>query len=354
MTLEQLPQTKVARWVDMLAPAREFAEILCRTEFVPKAMRGNADMVTAAIMYGDEIGVSPVAALQGIDVIEGRPRPSSDLMRALVLAAGHSYVVHEMTGVRCRVSGLRNGRPEHERMTVEWTIDMAKAAGLTGKPNWRSYPRAMLFARAMSDLCRAIFPDAIRGLGYMADDEEHAEQIEAMAIDVEPEKPARREIRRRTPADVHPPTLPPVAKAKDGDWRPVEDVDLPTPDTPARPLPTEPPGEDDDRRDEHGMPLVTGPQLRALHGRLTAIFGESSNDERRKIMGDLVGRTLDSSRDLTREQAEALRVRFAQVVSGNAELVQGDDGTWQLQHPPIDEPPGDDPWQADMVPLGDG
>jgi hypothetical protein len=203
VSLEQIDGHDVIRWAQVLAPARQIAEVVAPTDFVPKAMRDQPDVVTAAIMYGDEIGVRPMQALAGIHVVEGRPSPSAELMRALILRAGHSLAVHDMSGTRCRVSGLRAGRPESERLTVEWTLDMARAAGLLGRPVGQRYPRAMLLARATSDLARILFPDAVKGLGYLAEDEVTASELESWAPfgasePAPPEQPARQPVQRRT------------------------------------------------------------------------------------------------------------------------------------------------------------
>src|SRR4051812_31193338 len=192
MSLE-LVQAPAARWVEIAGPAAAFAERIAGTEFVPKALRDNAPAVAACIMFGDEIGVGPMTALQGVHVIDGRPFLSAELMRALVLSAGHMIQVEESSGVRCTVVGYRREAPTVP-IRVDWTIEMARAAGLAGRGAWRSYPRALLLARASADLCRMAFPDIVRGLGHIPEAPAATDvadwQDYAQSLGPEPDAPA--------------------------------------------------------------------------------------------------------------------------------------------------------------------
>jgi hypothetical protein len=50
-------------------------------------------------------------------------------------------------------------------LTIRWTIDDAKRAGLHGKDNWKNYPRQMLSARVISEGVDKCYP-AAGGLLY--------------------------------------------------------------------------------------------------------------------------------------------------------------------------------------------
>lgn len=147
-----------ASWV----AAMRLAARIHRTPFVPHALRGDPHSVLACILTGEELGLGPMQSLRMVNVIEGRPAASAELMRALVNRAGHRIDVVESRQDRVTLAGRR--RDTGAQAKVTWTIGDAQRAKLTGNPAWGKYPRSMLLARATSELCRALFADVIGGL----------------------------------------------------------------------------------------------------------------------------------------------------------------------------------------------
>jgi hypothetical protein len=343
----------MARWVAVLAPARQLAEILAATDFVPKGMRGNPDAVCAAILYGDELGLGPMQALAGLDVVEGKPRPSAELARALILREGHTITVHEATGTRVRVSGLRAGRPESERVLVEWTTDMARAAGLLNKSNWRSYPRAMLMARATGDLARILFPDVVKGLGYVDERAAQAADLEAWAPSLDTPAPGVAPA-----ADPRPPVAPIGRRTPP---RPIEDVDLPGaatgadnaptggrtigdgvtegprgpdgvgesgPATPAPDLPPETaiPPDPDGYDPDHERP-IRETQRRGLFHAIGRVLGPNAQrDVRLSLVSAILGRDITTTKDLTRGDASRCLDWFDRLDRREVTYTVDDDG----------------------------
>jgi hypothetical protein len=116
------------------------------------------------MMTGAELGLSVMQSLRSIHVVKGRPVLSADLMGAVVRRSPVcEYLrVVEMTPERCTIETKRTDDPEPTTMT--WAAEDAKRAGLWGKGNWRTYPQAMLKARALSQIARAVYPDALMGV----------------------------------------------------------------------------------------------------------------------------------------------------------------------------------------------
>ena len=159
---------RLGEWAQSADAAYQVADRLSQSAFVPQQFRGKPVELTAAILAGIEVGLSPMSAMRSFDIIQGQAAPRAITLRAIVQSAGHEMVLIESTATRCRMKGRRKGSSEWQN--VSWTIDRARDLGLVGKDNWKKQPAAMLVARATSELARLIASDAILGIGYSSEE----------------------------------------------------------------------------------------------------------------------------------------------------------------------------------------
>jgi hypothetical protein len=170
----------VAEWQQI----NEMTKAVAATEFVPAAMRGKPAAVLACVLTGRELGIGPMQSLKHIAIIEGKPGLSAELMAGLVRSRGHKLRIITRTTTEAEVEGVRADDPQHP-LRVRWTLKDAERAGLctisddgrsrardrNNKPMpWEKYPDAVLLARAISALCRALFSDVTAGFSYTAEE----------------------------------------------------------------------------------------------------------------------------------------------------------------------------------------
>jgi len=157
--------TEVERYqapqMERLAP--ETVKGIANTELIPKELRGNVPAIIATILKGRSIGLDDMSALTAIHFIEGKPTLSAETKVLLARRAGHS-ITGDFGDGAVTVKGKRGDNGDE--MAVTWTKEMAVRAGLADKKNWKTYPEAMLWARAVSQLCRMLFADALLGSSY--------------------------------------------------------------------------------------------------------------------------------------------------------------------------------------------
>lgn len=144
-------------------PIMEQAALLSKSNLVPKAFRGKPADIVIALLWGEEVGLGPTSSLSYIDVIEGNATINAEGSNALIRRAGHSLTI-DVTNDRAVVKGKRSDTGDE--MTVTWTMQMAKDAGLANKQVWKQYPQAMLTSRAVSQISRALFADVFLGITY--------------------------------------------------------------------------------------------------------------------------------------------------------------------------------------------
>lgn len=150
-----------------LEDAYRFSKAVVLSGFAPKGM-DKPESVMVAMQLGTELGLTPMAALQNIGVINGRPGIFGDAALALVRSSGllESYeqtYSGEGDKLSCKVAVKRKGDPV--AITSEFSVADAKAAGLWGKQGpWSQYPRRMLLFRARGFALRDAFGDVLKGL----------------------------------------------------------------------------------------------------------------------------------------------------------------------------------------------
>lgn len=313
---QPLPEYPLSRWADEFLETARVSSELARTRFVPESLwvwrkRDGQDVfdaqattaqVTAAIVTGRELGLSPMAALRSIDVINGTPALRAVALRGILLAFGHDIWVVEATNHRATVSGCRGGSDRVQ--TITWTMDDAKQRGLDGKPNWRKQPRNMLIARATGDVARLVAADALLGIPYTVEELEDGvtgATTTGASLGGDDAPPTR-----RTRRPVEAPRAPQTAPATD--TPPLDEN--PATDATSQQEPADEPPLDDTPAAPAEQPGMTQPQQRRLHALIRERFGDYRRTETREAvlthLSETIGRPINSTADLTFDEASVM------------------------------------------------
>jgi hypothetical protein len=152
------------------APTTGMAEKIywCKTmaasDMLPRQFKGKPANLLYAVEYSEALELPRITILTDIHVIEGKPSASANLISALVRRAGHTLRV-EATNESVTASIIRADDPDFTFRST-WTIEDARRAKLMGKDNWEKYPKAMLRARAISDVAREACSEVLHGIIY--------------------------------------------------------------------------------------------------------------------------------------------------------------------------------------------
>jgi len=184
----------------------DWAEKIARSNLLPRQYQNNPANVLLALEYGNALGISPVVAMQQIHVIEGKPTASAQLIGGLVRQAGHKLRVEfDDRTMTATATIIRSDDPDYT-FTAVWTMDRAKAANLTNKGNWKTYPAAMLKARAITEVARDACPEALFGVAYTAE-ELNGDTPVQVQVEVAPVDVADRFVDACKKAGLHPATV---------------------------------------------------------------------------------------------------------------------------------------------------
>jgi hypothetical protein len=115
----------------------------------------------ALMLIAQSEGKHPATVFSQYHVIQGRPALKSDAMLARFQQAGGRVEWHTHTNEKVSATFIH---PQGGSLTVDWDMQRAKEAGLTGKDNYKKFPRQMLRARVISEAVRAVYPGVLQGM----------------------------------------------------------------------------------------------------------------------------------------------------------------------------------------------
>ena len=208
--------------------AWRIAQAVCAAKMAPPGL-DTAEKAMVAIMHGLEVGLTPMAALQSIAVVNGRPAIWGDGAMALVRASGICEWVRE------RLDGEGEGRVaicevkrrgDPEPIVAKFSVADARRAGLwddrttikrkskfdnggdyeaKNDAPWHRYPERMMKMRARAFALRDGFADVLRGLHI-------GEEMQDVARDATEPRDVTPAPAAIAPPPPPPPPAPPVAK----------------------------------------------------------------------------------------------------------------------------------------------
>lgn len=143
--------------------AWRMAQALSQSSLLPDPLRGKANDVLVILMYGQELGFSPMQAIQAIYVVKGKPQLSGQAWIAKVREAGHRLVITDHTVTSCTVTITRGDTGEQHSETFTWQD--AERAKLANGDNYLKYPKRMLLWRAVSNCATIACPEVAMGYG---------------------------------------------------------------------------------------------------------------------------------------------------------------------------------------------
>ncbi|MCW2768160.1 MAG: hypothetical protein JWO11_4119 [Nocardioides sp.] len=187
-----------------LDAAYRLSKALAMAKMMPDGLQGKPSDVLALMLYGQDLGLTPMQSIQGIYVVKGKPQISGQLWIALAKqrghrvfvpcrdcgdapekhpAAGHAYV-RDHDATRCTIKVVRGDTGEMHAET--FTIDDARTAKLLTNDNWTKYPKRMLLWRAATDCLRFLAPEIALGFytwgDDVTDDAPAVEQVDESAV----------------------------------------------------------------------------------------------------------------------------------------------------------------------------
>lgn len=177
--------SKELQAVDVLKEPMQIGEIFAKSGMFPD-VKTQAEAVVK-ILAGKEMGLSPFESMNNLYIVNGKLSLMSNSMASIVKKSNkYDYTVKVLDDKECTIEFFSKNGDKELMGTSTFTFQDAAKAGLVNKEVWKSYPRNMLFARALSNGVRWFCPDA--SCGYTVEEmQDVVQEKEIKTIEIKPE-----------------------------------------------------------------------------------------------------------------------------------------------------------------------
>lgn len=191
MTVQRVPKPGEFSSTEQFDHTQRVAIALSKSDLVPKEFKNNIPNTIIALEMAARIGASPLAVMQNLYIVHGKPSWSSSfIIGAINSSARFSPLRFDVSGtgdaLRCVAWTTEKGKDERiEGPAV--TMKMAKLEGWVDKAGskWKTMPELMIRYRAAAFFGRLYTPDIMMGM------QTHEEVIDVSHAEVNQEEVKR-------------------------------------------------------------------------------------------------------------------------------------------------------------------
>ena len=156
--------TELTKVSNELSEVWHLGKLLSSSGFFADATK--AAQAAVKVLAGQELGIPPVAAMMGINIIKGKVALSGNLIASRIRAHGYDFRVKRLDSTGCVLVFL--GKPGTNGKRAElgespFTESEAKTAGVYSDM-YRKFPRNMYFNRAVSNGAKWYTPEVSAGM----------------------------------------------------------------------------------------------------------------------------------------------------------------------------------------------
>lgn len=306
-----------------MGAAYDLAEKMCGTALVPATYRGKPEDGTAAILYGAELGLTPIQSLQQIFVVHGTPAIYARTMVALLKNRGYKIWTEHSSDESVTVLGEA---PDGTAEGSTWTIERAERAGyvptideetgkfktnrndkIIGNEKYLTDPQAMLYGKAAAEVCRKLAPDVLLGIAYTREDlesEQPQDTPRKVRNEAEAARPGVADLRERL-GIAAPKSDPPAADESEVAAEPA-----PEPEPAVEEAPAEPTESDTAAPSKADLATMKDLFSRAGIGGTAAVL----KAKRKTVTESLIGRAIGDDTPMTADECGSVNTMLSNLV----------------------------------------